>query len=194
MISKIAFFITLFAALIFSGSVAQAKPLPDNFSNKSAYVQERNKQKPEWKLPSRCDNSQAKILFKAGFNKPGMLRGAWAITWRESKHQSLTEASRWYTGALGTWQIQTSAWSRQSWWSRSNMLDKQKQSEIVRKHFFPGKMYHWGYGYSTKNDSWYVNAGMYYRLWGSARTHAWVIAPFNTGWSLFPKKCTPVKK
>jgi hypothetical protein len=194
MTSKITFFIVLLAAMILGGTTANAKPLPDNFSNKSAYTQEKNKQKTEWKLPSRCDNNQAKMLFKAGFNKPGMLRGAWAITWRESKHESLTEASRWYTGALGTWQIQTSAWSRQSWWSRSNMLDKQKQSEIVRKHFFPGKMSHWGYGYSYKTDSWYVNAGMYYRLWGSSRTHAWVIAPFNTGWSLFPKKCTPVKK
>lgn len=192
-----AFAIVISLVAIFTPSMAYAKsaPLADSSGNPvTADSLERAAEKEKvWILPSKCDDKQAKILFGAGFNKPGMLRGAWAITWRESKHDSLTEASRWYSGALGTWQIQTSAWSRQSWWSRSNMLDKQKQSEIVRKHFFPDKMNHWGYGYSYKTDSWYVNAGMYYRLWGSARTHAWVIAPFNTGWSLFPKKCTPKK-
>lgn len=151
-------------------------------------LQDRN-----WTFPSKCNDKQAKILFKAGFNRPGMLRGAWAITWRESKHESLDESSRYFTGALGTWQIQTSAWSGRSWWSRDNMLDKQKQSEIVRKHFLKDGMHNWGYGYSFKNDSWYEDAGMYYSLWGSGLTYAWVIQPFNTGWSLFPKKCTPEK-
>ena len=146
-------------------------------------------------LPERCNDKQAKILFKAGFNKPGMIRGAWAITWRESKHQALDESSPWYTGALGTWQIQTSAWSGKSWWSREAMLDKYQQSVIVRKHFLEkGLMYHWGYSYSWKKDTWYEDAGMYYELWGSDLTYAWVIEPFNTGWSLFPDKCTPVKK
>lgn len=158
----------------------------------------KNHRKPRversWVLPSRCNNSQAKLLFRAGFDRPGMLRGAWAITWRESKHQSLDESSRHFTGALGTWQIQTSAWSGRSWWSRSSMLDKYTQSAIVRKYFLKNGMHNWGYGYSFKSDSWYENAGMYYSLWGSSRTYAWVIAPFNTGWSLFPEKCTPVKK
>ena len=146
-----------------------------------------------WTLPSRCDDKQAKILFKAGFNRPGLLRGAWAITWRESKHQSLTENSPWYSGALGTWQIQTSAWSGRSWWSRAAMLDKYQQSVIVRKYFLKNGMHNWGYGYSQKKDTWYVDAGMYYSLWGSGLTYSWVIAPFNTGWGLFPKKCTPEK-
>ena len=157
-------------------------------------IVQKQKEKTEWTLPSRCNDKQAKILFKAGFNRPGMLRGAWAITWRESKHQSLDESSRYFTGALGTWQIQTSAWSGRSWWSRSAMLDKYAQSVIVRKHFLNDGMHNWGYGYSFKNDSWYEDAGMYYSLWGSSLTYAWVIAPFNTGWSLFPGKCTPVKK
>jgi hypothetical protein len=198
MTSKISFFIVLLAAMIFGGTTANAETFPANslsIADRSAYTEERKKVEKEWVLPSRCDNGQAKILFKAGFNKPGLLRGAWAITWRESKHQSLTEASRWYSGALGTWQIQTSAWAGKSWWSRSAMLDKHQQSVIVKKHFVDqGLMSHWGYSYSKSSDTWSVNAGMYYRLWGSQRTHAWVIAPFNTGWSLFPKKCTPVKK
>lgn len=181
--------------LIVEPSMAYAKSAPlaegiGNFATADALerkaVTDRN-----WTLPSKCNDKQAKILFKAGFNRPGMLRGAWAITWRESKHQSLDESSRYYSGALGTWQIQTSAWSGKPWWSRENMLDKKKQSEIVRKHFLKDGMYHWGYGYSFKNDSWYEDAGMYYSLWGPELTYAWVIEPFNTGWSLFPKKCTP---
>ena len=120
-------------------SMAYAKSAPlaegtGNFATADALerkaVTDRN-----WTLPSKCNDKQAKILFKAGFNRPGMLRGAWAITWRESKHQALDENSPYFTGALGTWQIQTSAWSGRSWWSRDNMLDKKKQSEIVRRHF-----------------------------------------------------------
>lgn len=164
---------TLEQRLALSGTVASALKTP----------------KPKWTLPKRCKDKQAKILYKAGFDKPGMLRGAWAITWRESKHQALDESSPWYTGALGTWQIQTSAWSGKSWWSRSAMLDKYTQSRIVKKYFLKGGMHNWGYGYSFKSDAWFENAGMYYSLWGSSLTYAWVIAPFNTGWSLFPKAC-----
>ena len=186
------------STVLISPNLAYAKSTPlaegtDKFA--TADTQERRAiTDRNWTLPSDCNDKQAKILFKAGFNRPGMLRGAWAITWRESKHQSLDESSRYFTGALGTWQIQTSAWSGRSWWSRSNMLDKEVQSEIVRKHFLKDGMHNWGYGYSFKNDSWYEDAGMYYSLWGSALTYSWVIAPFNTGWSLFPEKCTPVKK
>ena len=193
MITRISFFIVLSFAMIFGGTNVNAKPLEESPTD-LAYEVRGKEEKKEWILPERCNDSQAKILFKAGFNRPGLIRGAWAITWRESKHQSLTESSPWYSGALGTWQIQTSAWSGQSWWSRDNMLDKQKQSEIVRKHFLKNGMHNWGYGYSFKKDSWYENAGMYYSLWGSDLTYAWVIEPFNTGWSLFPGKCTPVKK
>lgn len=184
--------------LIVAPSMAYAKSAPlaesanKNFATADAQERKADK-KSIWILPNKCDNSQAKILFDAGFKRPGMLRGAWAITWRESKHQSLDESSRWFTGALGTWQIQTSAWSGRSWWSRDNMLDKRKQSEIVRKYFLKNGMHNWGYGYSFKNDSWYEDAGMYYSLWGPSLTYAWVIQPFNTGWSLFPGKCTPKK-
>lgn len=185
------------AMILVSPNMAYAKSAPlvegtGNFATAGTLV--RTTEEKVWTLPSNCDDKQAKILFEAGFNRPGMLRGAWAITWRESKHESLDESSRYFTGALGTWQIQTSAWSGRFWWSRDNMLDKKKQSEIVRKHFLNDGMHNWGYGYSFKNDSWYEDAGMYYSLWGSGLTYSWVIAPFNTGWSLFPKKCTPVKK
>lgn len=189
--------VSMAIVLLVAPSMAYAKSAPlaegtGNFATADALerkaVTDRN-----WTLPSKCNDKQAKILFKAGFNRPGMLRGAWAITWRESKHQALDENSPYFTGALGTWQIQTSAWSGRSWWSRDNMLDKNKQSEIVRKHFLKDGMHNWGYGYSFKTDSWYENAGMYYSLWGSSLTYSWVIAPFNTGWSLFPGKCTPKK-
>jgi hypothetical protein len=189
--------VVLAITFIAASSMAYAKssPLAEGTGNLATAdtLERRAITDRNWTLPSNCNDKQAKILFKAGFNRPGMLRGAWAITWRESKHEALDESSLWYSGALGTWQIQTSAWSGRSWWSRDNMLDKEKQSEIVRKHFLNDGMHNWGYGYSFKNDSWYENAGMYYSLWGSGLTYPWVIAPFNTGWSLFPKKCTPEK-
>ena len=171
--------VTVFMSNVFATpAAASAMPLPV----------ERASQ-PEWKLPKKCKNKQAKILYKAGFNKPGMLRGAWAITWRESNHNALDESSPWYTGALGTWQIQTSAWSGRPWWSRSAMLDKYAQSKIVRKYFLRNGMHNWGYGYSFKKDTWYEDAGMYYSLWGSSTTYAWVIKPFNDAWAAFPKAC-----
>lgn len=184
--------------VLISPNLAYAKSAPlAESANKNFATADSQERKAlhdrNWILPSKCNDKQAKILFKAGFNRPGMLRGAWAITWRESKHQSLDESSRYYTGALGTWQIQTSAWSGKSWWSRENMLDKLKQSKIVRKHFLNNGMHNWGYGYSFENDSWYEDAGMYYSLWGPSLTYSWVIEPFNTGWSLFPGKCTPKK-
>lgn len=161
-----------------------------------AQAYEENMQHPRdrevtraWTLPKQCKNPAARILYRAGFRKPGMLRGMWAITWRESRHRSLDESSPWYSGALGWAQIQTSTWSGQSWWSRSAMLSKHRQSRIIKKHFFPNKMHHWGYGYDRSSDSWYPDAGQYYAIWGSSLTYAWVIGPFNTGWSLYPKEC-----
>ena len=190
MIMVAALVLTLSPNLAYAKSTSKAEGTNNFFATADA-LERKAKTNKNWTLPSKCNDSQAKILFKAGFNRPGMLRGAWAITWRESKHQSLTESSPWFSGALGTWQIQTSAWSGNSWWSRDNMLDKGKQSEIVRKHFLNDGMHNWGHGYSFKNDTWHENAGMYYSLWGSGLTYSWVIAPFNTGWSLFPGKCTP---
>lgn len=168
-------------------AVATAEPSPGLYAKVSrAQAMARD---VRWELPKGCEDKQAKILFKAGFDKPGLLRGAWAITYRESKHQALDESSPWFSGALGTWQIQTSAWSGRPWWSRSNMLDKYTQSKIVRKHFLKDGMHNWGYGYSEKRDTWHEDAWMYYGLWGSSLTYSWVIAPFNQGWALFPRSC-----
>jgi len=194
-IGAIAIVISLMAMFVPSVAYAKSAPLAESAGMPvTADNLERAAEKEKvWTLPSKCDDKQAKILFEAGFNRPGMLRGAWAITWRESNHQSLDESSRWFSGALGTWQIQTSAWSGRSWWSRSAMLDKYQQSVIVRRHFLKNGMHNWGYGYSFKNDTWYEDAGMYYSLWGSGLTYSWVIAPFNKAWSNFPKKCTPKK-
>ncbi len=194
-IGLIAVAVSMIAMFLPSVAYAKSPTLAESAGNPvtADRLEREALKKKVWTLPSRCDDKQAKILFEAGFKRPGMIRGAWAITWRESKHQSLDESSRYFTGALGTWQIQTSAWSGKSWWSRNNMLDKETQSKIVRKHFLKDGMHNWGYGYAFKNDSWYEDAGMYYSLWGSRLTYAWVIHPFNTGWKLFPNKCIPKK-
>lgn len=191
-------FLVVPSMVVIAPNLAYAKsaPMAESSSNLSVTadtLERKLKRNNVWTLPKKCNDKQAIMLFKAGFNRPGMLRGAWAITWRESNHQSLGYDSRYFSGALGTWQIQTSAWSGKSWWSYENMMDKYTQSKIVRKHFLNGGMRHWGYGYSFKTDTWYEDAGMYYSLWGSSTTYAWVINPFNKAWANFPGKCTPVR-
>ena len=49
-----------------------------------------------------------KLLERAGFTGHSN-RIAYAIVMRESRGANLNESSRWYTGALGVWQVQTSA-------------------------------------------------------------------------------------
>lgn len=139
--------------------------------------------------PWKCKNKAAQILYEAGFTGwPHKM--AWAITYRESKHQNLDENSPWYTGALGMWQIQTSAHLGKSWWSRSAMLDPLTQSRIVYKHMTnKGKSWvPWGL-----NPDGSLNTTQY-GGWSSWQHQNWIMAPFQTGLSLYPCKTTPPKK
>lgn len=124
-----------------------------------------------------------KVLEKAGF-KGHANRIAYAIVMRESRGANLDESSRWYTGALGMWQIQTSAWSRQPWWSRAAMLNPYRQSRIVyRKMTDRGKTWaHWG----IRRDG----RGMdttYYSGWSSSQQYAWIWAPYERFYRDYPR-------
>lgn len=141
--------------------------------------------KAEWK----CNDKAAMILYRAGFT--GFIhKHAWAITWRESKHQNLDESSPWYSGALGMWQIQTSAHSGKSWWSRSAMLDPYRQSRIVYKYMTnKGRNWQpWGLTRDGNLDP------TQYGSWGPSLWEAWIMAPYRTGLSLYPCKTLPPKK
>jgi hypothetical protein len=159
------------APLPVQGSVQVARDLPDK--------------KPEW----RCKNRAAMILYKAGFTGWSH-KMAWAITYRESKHQNLDESSPWYTGALGMWQIQTSAHSSKPWWSRSAMVNPERQSRIVYLHMTNKGKYWVPWGLNPDGS---LNPSQY-GSWGPSLWEAWIMAPFRTGLSLYPCKTTPPRK
>lgn len=148
-------------------------------------VQEARKAQEPW----TCKDKTARILYAAGFTGWAH-KQAWAVTYRESKHQNLDESSPWYSGALGMWQIQTSAWSGKSWWSRSAMLDPLQQSRIA-------------YRYMTKHGTYWQPWGLtadgqldatQYASWGPGLWEAWIMQPFRTGLSKYPCKTTPPTK
>ena len=172
--------------LAFAASLdAEAMPPPPASTHEVAY-EARFPSKPQ---PWKCGNDwAAKILHKAGFTGKAHAQ-AWAITWRESKHENLSEGSPWYTGALGIWQIQTSAHAGKPWWSRSAMLDPVKQSRIVHKWSKGGKYWQpWGLTANGTLDA------TQYGGWSSWHHENWIMAPFRQGLALYPCKTTPPKK
>lgn len=134
---------------------------------------------------SGCKDKTALMLKRAGFTGEKN-RIAWAITWRESKHKNLNESSRWYTGALGLWQIQSSAHQGKPWWSRSAMLNPQRQSRLVYLHLSQRgtNWAHWG----LNRNGTAMNT-MYYGRWSSWQHHNWIWRPYQQGRALYPKAC-----
>ena len=135
--------------------------------------------------PARCKDNVALMLWDAGFTGERN-KIAWAITYRESKHQNLDESSPWYTGALGMWQIQTSAHSGKGWWSRSAMLNPARQSRIVFTHmtnrgrsWTPWGLNPTGTGVDTSQ----------YGGWSDWQIANWIWAGYQTGRDLYPDKC-----
>jgi hypothetical protein len=141
--------------------------------------------KPQW----RCNDRAARILHRAGFTGWSH-KMAWAITYRESKHQNLGADSPWFSGAYGIWQVQASAHSGKPWWSMSAMMDPYLQSRIVYKHMTNKGKYWVPWGLNPDGS---LNAS-HYGGWSSWQHENWIMAPFRTGLSLYPCKTTPPKK
>lgn len=159
---------------------ADAAPLP---VHEPGQVTQTVKAKPEW----RCKDKAARILHEAGF-RGNAHRIAWAITYRESKHQNLDESSPWYSGALGMWQIQTSAHAGKPWWSRAAMLDPLRQSKIVYRWSDGGRNWQpWGLTRDGNLDT------TQYGGWSSWQHENWIMAPFRQGLALYPCKTLPPK-
>lgn len=135
--------------------------------------------------PEGCRDKTALMLWDAGF-RGEQNRIAWAITWRESKHRNLDESSPWYSGALGIWQIQTSAHSSKTWWSRSAMLDPERQSRIVYRHMTDRGTTWQPWGLNRTGTGLDITQ---YGGWSSWQHHNWIWAPYVQGRSLYPKKC-----
>jgi len=133
----------------------------------------------------KCKDKTVRVLKSAGF-KNNSLRIAWAIVMRESRGENLDESSPYYSGGLGIWQIQTSAWSKQRWWSRSNMLNPRKQSRIVYLHM------------SNKGTSWrpwgITSDGQgidrtQYSGWSEEQVMNWIWRPYWQFYQSFPAGC-----
>jgi hypothetical protein len=139
--------------------------------------------KPE--PPERCRDNIALMLWDAGF-RGERNKIAWAITWRESKHRNLDESSPWYSGALGMWQIQTSAHSGKPWWSRQDMVNPERQSRIVYLHM-TNKGRNWSpWGLNTDGTGLDVSQ---YGGWSSWQHYHWIWAPYQQGRALYPDRC-----
>lgn len=182
----VATLITIPLAFFASLDIAEAAPPPPQ---KQAQV-EGPKPKPNKKpKPWTCKHHAAKLLYRAGFTGFAH-KQAWAITWRESKHQNLSESSPWFTGALGFWQIQTSAHSGKPWWSRSAMLDPYTQSRIVYKYMSSKGTYWrpWGLTPDGRLDT------SHFRGWSSWQHENWIMRPYRQGLALYPCKTLPPKK
>lgn len=134
-----------------------------------------------------CRNRIARVLHGAGFRGQD-LRTAWAVVMRESHGQSLDESSPWYSGALGIFQVQTSAHSSKPWWSRAAMLDPNRQARIVYRHM-TNKGRNWSAWGLTRDGR--LDASQY-GGWSSWQHEAWIMAPFRKYAAAFdrlPKGC-----
>lgn len=150
------------ASLDFDANAAPA-PLPSTSTTAERHA-------PEFD----CRNRLARTLHGAGF-RGDSLRTAWAVAMRESHGRSLDESSPWYTGALGVFQIQTSAHSSKPWWSRAAMLDPKRQARIVYRHMTDrGRNWSpWGLTRDGRLDA------SQYGGWSSWQHEAWIMAPFR---------------
>lgn len=126
-----------------------------------------------------------KVLHKAGFTGNN-LRIAYAVVMRESKGQNLAEDSPWYSGALGWFQIQTSAHSGKPWWSRAAMLNPYRQSRIVYLHMTNKGTYWRPWGLTGDGRAMDTS---HYGSWSSWQHYNWIWAPYKRYYDAYPFRC-----
>jgi hypothetical protein len=126
-----------------------------------------------------------KVLKSAGF-KGHSLRVAYGIVMRESKGQNLAEDSPYFSGALGYWQVQTSAHSHNRWWSRAAMLNPLKQSRIVYRYMSKRGTYWRPWGLTPSGRG--VDATQY-AGWSSWQIANWIWIPYERYYQSFPQRC-----
>lgn len=149
-------------------------------------AQAADKPKPAWK----CKDKAAKILYQAGFTGWSH-QMAWAITYRESRHQNLVPGHPQYNGSdLGMWQINRGAHGGSSWWSESAMSDPVQQSRIAYKYLTKKGTYWIPWGHNPDGS---LNTS-HYSMWSSWQHYNWILVPFQTGLSLYPCKTPPLNK
>ena len=132
-----------------------------------------------------CNKRVVKVLEKAGFTGNN-LRIAYAVVMRESKGQNLAEDSPWFSGALGWFQIQTSAHSGKPWWSRAAMLNPLRQSQIVYNHMTNKGRWWQPWGLTPNGRG--VDASQY-GGWSSWQITNWIWVPYWRYYQSFPAAC-----
>jgi hypothetical protein len=140
--------------------------------------------------PWTCKDKAAKLLYTAGFTGYAH-KQAWAITYRESRHQNLVPGHPQFNGGdWGMWQINRGAWGGERWWTEAGMSDPAQQSRIVYRILSQKGTYWrpWGLTADGQLDT------THYQMWSSWQWENWIMAPFRTGLSLYPCKTTPPKK
>lgn len=125
------------------------------------------------------------VLQSAGFTGNN-LRIAYGVVMRESKGQNLAEDSPWYSGALGWFQIQTSAHSGKWWWSRAAMLNPYRQSVIVYRYMTNKGTYWRPWGLTGDGRGMDTS---HYANWSSWQHYNWIWAPYKRYYDAFPYKC-----
>lgn len=154
---------------------ALAAPLPE------AGVSAPTKVTPP-KFADRCKDPLALTIRNAGFRGES-IHVAWAIAMRESNgNPTVISAS----GDYGLFQINSGAWSNQSWWDSSAMLTPDYNARIAYKISKGGKDWKmWGLDRYGNLDA------TYYQSWGPDLWQAWIVAPFQKYYAQFPTKCLP---
>lgn len=178
------------AALAMAGLTADfdanAAPAPVAESVQESVQAARKANKPAWD----CKDKFARTLYEAGFTGWAH-KQAWAITWRESRHQNLIPGHPQFNGSdWGVWQINQPTWGGERWFSTSAMSDPAKQSRIAYRILTKKGTYWrpWGLTADGQLDP------THYSMWDSSLWEAWIMAPFREGLSRYPCKTYPPKK
>jgi hypothetical protein len=173
-----------------STEVTAPAPIPVTHAAAPAVYIVRDSHQSQPKKTWKCKDKAATILFEAGFTGYTH-KQAWAITYRESRHQNLIPGHPQFNGGdWGVWQINRGAWGGQRWWTEANMSDPAQQSRIVYRILSKKGTYWrpWGLTADGQLDT------SHYQMWSSWQWENWIMAPFRTGLSLYPCKTTPPKK
>lgn len=136
--------------------------------------------------PSACRDRHALMLWRAGF-RGEKNRIAWAITWRESRHQNLVPGHPQYNGSdVGTWQINRGAWGRQRWWSEAAMSDPVRQSGIVYRILSKRGTYWRPWGITSDGRGMDTS---HYSMWSTWQHRNWIWGPYSYARSIYPQAC-----
>jgi hypothetical protein len=127
----------------------------------------------------KCKDPIVKIIKNAGW-KGKDVRIAWAVSWRESRHQHGVE----YGGAYGLFQLQN-VHSNKPWWNWSTIHNHQSNANMAYQLW---KGSGWGPWGITKSGT-----GMdtsHYGGWSSWQHQNWIWKPYSHAYyDLFPKEC-----